>query len=101
MLSMLSCSGKKEAYMATLTIRKLADDVKQRLRVQAAQNGRSMEEEARQIIEESVRAKKKKRLNLAEEIHKIVAPVGGIELDLPPRQPMRDPPDFSGPEYGP
>ena len=36
--------------MATLTIRDLDDDVKQRLRVRAAGFGRSMEEEARQIL---------------------------------------------------
>lgn len=85
--------------MATLTIRKLSDLAKNKLRVQAAENGRSMEEEARRIIEEAVGPKKKKRLNLAEEIHRIVAPLGGIELDLPPRRPVREPPDFSGPEY--
>ena len=33
--------------MATLTIRNLPDDVRDRLRVRAAQNGRSMEAEAR------------------------------------------------------
>jgi plasmid stability protein len=33
--------------MATLTIRKLPDDVKQDLRERAARNGHSLEEEAR------------------------------------------------------
>ena len=86
--------------MASLTIRKLSDDAKRKLRVQAARNSRSMEEEARRIIEDAVRPAKTKKRNLAEEIHRIVAPVGGIELDLPPRRPVRDPPDFSGPEFG-
>jgi plasmid stability protein len=36
--------------MATITIRRLDDGVKARLRVRAAQNGRSMEEEARHLI---------------------------------------------------
>ena len=36
--------------MATLTIRNLPDDVRDRLRVQAARNGRSMEAEARAIL---------------------------------------------------
>jgi hypothetical protein len=41
--------------------------------------------------------------NLADAIRAIVDPVGGIELDIPPRskEPSRPPPDFSGPEYGP
>lgn len=36
--------------MATLTIRDLDDEVKARLRVRAAHNGRSMEAEARAIL---------------------------------------------------
>jgi plasmid stability protein len=39
--------------MATLTIRNLPDDVRNRLRVRAAQNGRSMEAEARRILKEA------------------------------------------------
>jgi plasmid stability protein len=40
--------------MASITIRNLKDDVKKRLRVRAAENGRSMEEEAREILQASV-----------------------------------------------
>ena len=36
--------------MSSITIRKLDDEVKQKLRIQAATNGHSMEEEARQIL---------------------------------------------------
>jgi plasmid stability protein len=36
--------------MATLTIRKLDEDLKSRLRVRAARNGHSMEQEAREIL---------------------------------------------------
>ena len=36
--------------MASITIRNLEDDIKQRLRVRAAEHGRSMEEEARDIL---------------------------------------------------
>lgn len=32
--------------------------------------------------------------NLAEAIRAHFAPLGGIELELPPREPMREPPDF-------
>jgi plasmid stability protein len=38
--------------MATITIRNLPDEVRDRLRVQAAENGRSMEAEARAMLEE-------------------------------------------------
>jgi len=36
--------------MASITIRQLDDDLKQRLRLRAARNGRSMEDEARTIL---------------------------------------------------
>lgn len=39
--------------MATLNIRKLPDDVHQALRLRAAQHGRSMEAEAREILAEA------------------------------------------------
>ncbi len=37
--------------MATLTIRNLPDEVRDKLRVRAAENGRSMEAEARDLLE--------------------------------------------------
>ncbi|GAB1409255.1 plasmid stabilization protein [Desulfovibrionales bacterium] len=40
--------------MATLTIRNLDDDLKTSLRVQAAYHGRSMEEEVRAILRETL-----------------------------------------------
>jgi plasmid stability protein len=42
--------------MATLTVRNLPDDVRDKLRVRAARNGRSMEAEARQVIAEAMGA---------------------------------------------
>lgn len=39
--------------MATLTIRNLPDNVRDRLRVRAAENGRSMEAEAREALVEA------------------------------------------------
>ncbi len=40
--------------MATLTIRNLPDDVRDKLRVRAAENGRSMEAEAREVLSSAV-----------------------------------------------
>lgn len=87
--------------MAVLTIRKLSDTTKRQLRMRAAQNGRSMEEEARRIIERGLTSPPEDEANLAEAIHRLFAPLGGVELELMPRHPVRDPPDFSGPEYDP
>lgn len=81
--------------MATLTIRQLDDRLKQRLRVRAAHNGRSMEEEAREILKGALTAIKAPEKNLAESIRELFAPFGGVELKIPKRQSIKEPPDFS------
>ena len=43
--------------MASITIRSLDDDIKARLRVRAAEHGRSMEEEVRILLREAVSPK--------------------------------------------
>ena len=40
--------------MASITVRKLEDNVKKKLRIIAAENGHSMEEEVRQILRSAV-----------------------------------------------
>lgn len=87
--------------MATMTIRNLDDELKARLRVRAAQHGKSMEEEARSILRDALRSEPLSGKELVQRIREMVEPYGGIELELPPREPMREPPDFSGPEFDP
>ena len=77
--------------MASMTIRNLSDEVKKRLRIQAAEHGHSMEEEAREILRAAL-IEKSPPINLVEAICACFKPLGGVELDLPSRQPMRDPP---------
>jgi plasmid stability protein len=77
--------------MASITIRNLEDDLKHRLRVRAAEHGRSMEEEARDILRRVVGEVAPPR-NLAAAIRARVAPFGGVNLDLPKREPLREPP---------
>ncbi|CAM3941464.1 FitA-like ribbon-helix-helix domain-containing protein [Tsukamurella ocularis] len=72
--------------MATLTIRNLPDRVRDRLRVRAAENGRSMEAEARMILEESLVEPGEVDLSWAEAIIELGNEFGGIELDIPPRE---------------
>ena len=79
--------------MASITIRNLDDGLKRRLRIRAAENGRAMEEEARDLLRrpggESPPPK-----DLGRAIHARFAALGGVELELPERGPMRPPPDF-------
>ena len=79
--------------MASITIRNLEDELKRRLRIRAAEHGRSMEEEAREILRQVVGEGAPPR-NLAAAIRARIAPLGGVDLDLPPREPMREPPRF-------
>lgn len=87
--------------MATMTIRNLDDELKARLRIRAAQHGKSMEEEARSILRDALKSEPLSGKELVQRIREMVEPYGGIELELPSREPMREPPDFSGPEFDP
>jgi antitoxin FitA len=81
--------------MATLTIRNVDAAVKERLRVRAARHGRSMEAEARTILSEAMASEHDEaEPNLAQAIRRRFAPLGGIDLELPPREDVEDPPSF-------
>lgn len=84
----------------SLLIRDLADDVKTELRVRAARNGRSMEEEARLILAAALAPPARMAADglpwsLGETARMFFGPENGLDLKLPPREPMRDPPEFS------
>ena len=70
--------------MASLTIRNLDDRVKERLRVEAAHSGHSMEEEARLVLHKALN-KAASGDGLGSRIRARFAEVGGVELDLPER----------------
>lgn len=78
--------------MTSITIRNLDEGLKARLRVRAAEHGRSMEEEARVILRGALSNESQPVRNLAESIRARFA--GGVELLLPAREPMRDPPSI-------
>ncbi len=80
--------------MANITIRNLDDDVKTRLRIRAAENGRSMEEEARLILREAVGGVDVPVKDLGTAINELFKPFSGVELEFPSREAMREPPRF-------
>ena len=82
--------------MASITIRKLDDQVKLKLRIRAAEHGRSMEEEAREILSDAMKGRKKSALTPFLAIRKRMAEAGIRGVDLPeyPRGPMRELPTF-------
>jgi len=81
--------------MATLTIRQLDERTKTRLRVRAAHHGRSMEEEAREILRSALGAPVATRSNLAEAIRHRFRELGGVELELPQRDGVRPTPELA------
>jgi plasmid stability protein len=81
--------------MSSITIRNLDPSIKERLRIRAAEHGHSMEAEARRILQTELTSSSRLKVrNLYERIHARFAPLGGIDLELPPREPARDPPRF-------
>jgi plasmid stability protein len=76
--------------MASITIRKLPENTKRRLRMRAARNGRSMEQEARELLKMALAQPDPPPENLGEAIRKLFAPFGGVDLQIPKREPMSD-----------
>ncbi len=88
--AIIDCSDIIDS-MASITIRQLPDETKRKLRVRAAQHGRSMEQEAREILKAELAKNPSSPRNLVKAIRDIFEPLGGVELEIPPRGPIRDP----------
>jgi antitoxin FitA len=80
--------------VASITIRNLDETVKRKLRLRAAQHNRSMEDEARDILRTSLAQEPARAGNLADAIRRRLEPLGGVELQLPSRGPIPQPPDL-------
>jgi plasmid stability protein len=71
--------------VASMTIRDLEEQRKDRLRFRAARNKRSMEEEVRAILKAALAADSGKSKSLTQSIRARIEPLGGVELELPQR----------------
>jgi plasmid stability protein len=80
--------------MAVMTIRNIDDAIKKRLRVRAAVNGRSMEDEARDILRSALSTDEPRPRNLAQVIRDRFVALGGVDLPETRREEIRQPPDF-------
>ncbi len=74
--------------MASITIRRLPENTKRRLRIRAARNGRSMEQEARELLRIALTQPDPEPENLGEAIRRLFAPFGGVDLKIPKREPI-------------
>jgi plasmid stability protein len=77
-------SSKGVVPVAAMSIRNLDERVMELLRMRAARHGRSMEAEVRAILVDAVR-EPDEGPNLAQAIMARFSELGGVELDLPPR----------------
>ncbi len=82
--------------MASITIRNLDAPTKARLRVRAAHRQRSMEEEARSILRAALAEDEPAASDLGAVIGARFRPLGGVDLPLPARESMREPPAAAG-----
>jgi len=81
--------------MSSITIRNLDPALKERLRIRAAEHGHSMEAEVRNILQIILKVPERATgLNLYERIRARFEPLGGVDLELPPRESGREPPSF-------
>jgi plasmid stability protein len=77
-----------------MTIRDIDERLKARLRLQAARHGRSMEDEARDILRTALSIERSRIGTLVDSIRARIEPLGGVELELAPREAMREPVNF-------
>ncbi len=73
--------------MTAITIRRLPEDAKRRLRLRAAANGTSMEAEARAILLAGLDAPTSADLSWIEQLIELGRQAGGVELPQPPDHP--------------
>lgn len=77
--------------MASLSVRKIDDEVVERLKARAEAHGVSTEEEVRRILRDAVTPAEP----LGQLARRLFGPDHGAELHLPPRRP-HDPPEIEG-----
>lgn len=82
--------------MASVTIRDIDDQLTTRLAVRAASHGRSVEDEARDILRAALSTGAPASSNIAATIRARLAQTGGVTLEPPSREPMPEPVDLGG-----
>ncbi len=80
--------------MSNITIQNFDDDLKTRLQKRAEYYGRSLEEEAKEILRTVLTENHLSPLNLALAIKRRFAHFGDFEIPTIVREPLREPPSF-------
>ena len=80
--------------MSSITVRNLDESVKNSLRVRAARHGWSMEQEVRQILQQTVAPEQAGQISFAERLNRRFVGLHVDSLPIPPRHIMRTPPEL-------
>ena len=82
--------------MSTLTIRKLDDGLKEKLRIRAARHGHSMEAEVREILRSALESPMPEK-GFGTSLHErfMAAGFGEVDIEFPEREPWTPTVDFS------
>ncbi len=82
--------------MTSITIPDVDEALKARLAARAALRGKSLESEALDILREALGEEERsiRHGDLHAAIRSVIEPLGGIELDIPSREPVREPPQL-------
>ena len=83
--------------MSSITVRNLDESVKNSLRMRAARHGWSMEQEVRQILQQTVAPEQAGEISFAERVNRRFAGIGVESLPIPSRQIARTPPESDAP----
>lgn len=80
--------------MGSITIDGIDDDLATRLRRRAVAQGHSVEDEARTILQDALTEPRNQGQQIVKSFREAFGPLGGVDLELPPRNFSREPPNF-------
>lgn len=77
--------------MNSIKIDNLEDRLALWLAIQASESGRSVEEAAREILRTALQREVPPEKGLGTALNNLFKPIGGVDLEIPEREPMREP----------
>ena len=83
--------------MGSITVRNLDESVKNGLRLRAARHGWSMEQEVRQILQQTVAPSLAGQISFAERLNRRFTHLDAAAIPLAPRKIARTAPEFDKP----
>ena len=80
--------------MSSITVRNIEESIKVGLRIRAARHGCSMEQEVRNILQQTIAQEAPQQISFAELVNRRFKGLVAQDLPIPARQAVRIPPAF-------